>query len=159
MDIKESVLKKQIKDARDHLIKVGICAIDGSGVPVVEGAMNLLSLLAEGKLSISDEEKESMSKQVMRSGIGPTVDGKWNNPNHECSGCRKRLSLPLWADKWCPKCGTRQPGPASRAEAEEEKKAQKKTCPKCTHSNDRDADYCIMCGTKLPVQDSNVKDM
>lgn len=55
MHIKRATLKKRIKDARDVLIKKGICAIDGSGDSIVEEAMNLLSLLAADKLVISTE--------------------------------------------------------------------------------------------------------
>ena len=56
MYIKRETLKKRIEDARNVLIKKGICAIDGSGNSIVEGAMNLLSLLAVGELEISTEE-------------------------------------------------------------------------------------------------------
>lgn len=93
------------------------------------------------------------------SGMGPSADGKgWVNLNHTCS-CGERLPLPEWADKFCPNCGRRQPGPEMKKAEQAAEEAKLKTCPKpdCRHVNNKDANYCIMCGTKLPVQDSIVK--
>jgi len=92
-------------------------------------------------------------------GMGPNVDGQWVNHNHTCS-CGERLPLPKWQDKFCPKCGTQQPGPKMKAKVEEEKAAKQKTCLKCGHTNKEDANFCTECGTKLPVlRDSIVKEM
>lgn len=97
---------------------------------------------------------------AVKRAMGPAADGSgWVNNNHTCIGanCNERLPLPEWQDKFCPKCGTQQPGPKMHTLAQAAVEARKKECPKCQHINEEDANFCIMCGTKLPVHDSIVK--
>jgi len=83
MYIKREVITKQIKDARDFLIKEGICAIDGSGDPTIEAAMNHLSLLADNKLSVSDKEREFRC-QCGETSIIVHSRGTWYFKNKPC---------------------------------------------------------------------------
>ena len=71
MYIKRETFKKQNKDAREVLIEKGICAIDGSGDSIVEGAMNHLSLFANDKLSVIDPgEIDQLRLLAIEYGIG-----------------------------------------------------------------------------------------
>jgi len=88
--------------------------------------------------------------------IGPNAEGHWVNPNHKCN-CGERLPLPEHEDKYCPKCGERQPGPKMILEAENLRRLQNKICIHCRHENVPSASYCTECGAKLPQRDSIVK--
>jgi hypothetical protein len=55
MSIGRKDLKAIVVDARTVLIERGICAIDGSGNPVVESIISFLSLTADDSLTIVDE--------------------------------------------------------------------------------------------------------
>lgn len=48
--------------------------------------------------------------------IGPNADGQWVHPNHKCN-CGEHQPLPQCADKYCPQCRERQPGPKMQLEA------------------------------------------
>lgn len=79
--------------------------------------------------------------------IGWNTDGELVDMTNKCKECGRLLPLPKYNKKHCPECGTYVGDATVRLDSVT---AQlHKICKKCNYENEREANYCIECGTKL----------
>ena len=103
MNIQKERTKSIVGKAHELLIKKGICARDGSGDPIIEGAISYLLLFAEGQLVLANTDSKEIYKAKEKRQFIVLDKVQLDDPTYIafCGSTYSEENLREWAnDRW-----------------------------------------------------------